>query len=317
MTERYGLLPEALQGAPKEFDEWSRLQLLGDQNATTPNFPLFHYTDEAGIRGILSSSKLWCFSHLHQTDRAEFAYSLDIAREVIQELSRSDDRVTHFFALCLLDLLNNNSFTETFEFYLFSLSQHRDDPHQWDEFGRSGSGFCLGLSPRLFQPDENELKPLANENLFVGKVIYGEEAIRSRHNHVFAKAAEITSRFANNNRELVQQVKPSTYLSAMAKEVIASQLVWNCLTGKKLKYQDEREIRFLIMNLLDRFDGLRKSYDEKAYIEALVPLRVPGNVTEIIIGANAPENAEAQINAFLSEQGYSGIPVSRSRVRAA
>jgi len=315
MTERFELLPEALQGAPKELDEWSRLQLLADQNATTPNFPLFHYTNEAGIRGILSSSKLWCFSHLHQTDRTEFAYSLDIAKEVIQEISRSDDRVTHFFALCLLDLINNNSFTETFEFYLFSLSLHRDDPRQWAEFGRRSSGFCLGFSPTLFQPDEHELKPMANENLFVGKVIYGEEAIRARHSHVFAKAAEITSRFANNNRELVQQVKPSAYLSAMAKEVIASQLVWNCLTGKKLKYQDEREIRFLIMNIRARFDGLRKSFGEKTYIEAPMPLKLPGSVTEIIVGANAPADAEAQINAFLSEHGYSGVPVSRSRVR--
>jgi hypothetical protein len=310
--DRFGLLPPGLQAASKELDTWSQAQLLADQEASTPQVPLYHYTDESGIKGILATERIWCFSHLHQTDRAEFTYSLDIAREVIQEVSRSDDRVTHYFALCLEDLLSNNSFTDTFEFYLFSLSRHRDDPRQWEEFGRNGTGYSIGFSATLFAPTELQLKEFANENLFVGKVIYGDDAIRKRHMRVISKAAEITSHFANRNEKLVRQVKPSTFLSAMAKEVIASQLIWNCLTGKKKRYENEQEVRFLIMNLIERFDGLRKTHSGKSYVEAPLPLRSAESVAEIIVGAQAPSDAEDRIAAYLRIQGYPTIPISRS-----
>ena len=57
-------LPPALMAAPREFDAWSKQQLLVEQDESTPVEPLYHYTGEASLRGILSSQKLWCFSHL-------------------------------------------------------------------------------------------------------------------------------------------------------------------------------------------------------------------------------------------------------------
>lgn len=310
--DRFGLLPPELQAAPTEFQAWSQAQLLADQDASTPEAPLYHYTDESGLKGILATEQIWCFSHLNQTDQTELSYSLDIAREVIQEVGRSDDGVTHYFALCLDDLLRHNSFSDTFEFYLFSLSRHRDDARQWEEFGRNGTGYSIGFAPALFAPTEMRLKEFANENLFVGRVLYGEDAIRDRHLRAIRKAAEITSRFANRNKDLVQQVKPSTFLSTMAKEMIASQLIWNCLTGKHKKYENEQEVRFVIMNVRERFDGLRKSRAGKNYIEAPLPLRSNGNIAEIIVGNRAPSDAEKIVREYLSSQRYSLSRVTRS-----
>jgi len=101
----------------------------------------------------------------------------------------------------------------------------------------------------------------------------------------------------------------------MAKEVIASQMVWNCLTAKSIGYENEREVRYIIMNAPGKFDGLRKPLDGKFYIEANVPLKTAGNIKEILIGPLARADTEAMIAALLKEFGYpDGIPIRRSAV---
>jgi hypothetical protein len=189
-------LPSELAAAGREFVAWSQEQLLAEQDESTPKEPLYHYTGEAALKGILSNERIWCFSHLHQRDRTEFEYSLAIARRIIEEVGRSEDFFVHHFCGCLDDLLDNNSFTDTFEFYMFSLSRHQDDPQRWVEYGHEGRGFAIGFAPTLFLPDETELKEQATENLHVGRVIYGDEATEQRHREVIERAAEITSRYA-------------------------------------------------------------------------------------------------------------------------
>jgi hypothetical protein len=132
----------------------------------------------------------------------------------------------------LIDLLDNNSIASTFEFYLFSLSRHADDPQQWREYGQRGHGPAIGFALVLFAPTEMSLKDQANENVHVGRVIYGDAATEARHRLVIETAAAITSRMAWANRALVTSARPSTHFVAMARKVIASQLIWNCLTAK-------------------------------------------------------------------------------------
>jgi hypothetical protein len=305
-------LPPELAAAAGEFVAWSQEQLLAEQDETTPEEPLYHYTGEAALKGILSNERIWCFSHLHQRDQTEFAYSLAIARRIIKEIGRSEDFFTHHFCGCLDDLLQNNSLTDTFEFYMFSLSRHSDDACQWMEYGHAGRGFSIGFAPALFLPDETDLKEQANENLHVGRVIYGDEATARRHRRVIERATEITSRYANAHPDAVRRVRPVPYLRSIVDEVIASQLIWNCLTAKSLCYADEREVRYVLLNLRGKFDPHRKLFDGKAYIEVKLPLRQPGSLVEILLGPCALEGAEEKLAEFLEAHGYPAIPMRRS-----
>jgi Protein of unknown function (DUF2971) len=308
-------LPPELLAAPLEFDSWSRAQLLVEQSESTPTEPLYHYTGEEALKGILRTERLWCFSHLHQSDRTEFEYSFAIARRVIKEVGQSRDGVTHHFCVCLDDLLENNSFSETFEFYLFSVSRHRDDRQQWENYGQHGRGFAIGFAPALFQATQIELKEQANENILVGRVIYGDAATEERHRRVIERAAEITSRIARANQSVVHHVRPSVYLDTVAKEVIASQLIWNCLTAKHISYANEREVRYVIMNVREKFDVHRKFHNGKHYVEAPLQLKTEGGIMEILVGPLAPAGAEEMIGEFLKAHGYGyDVPIRRSAV---
>jgi hypothetical protein len=57
-----------------------------------------------------------------------------------------------------------------------------------------------------------------NDNLHVGRVIYGDVATEARHRLVIERAAEIASRYANENLDAIKRVRPVPYLAAMSKE---------------------------------------------------------------------------------------------------
>ncbi len=310
---RYDYLPEPLREAPRAFNIWSKKQLLAEQNASTPDHPLYHYTGEQALKGILANEKLWCFGHQYQKDVQEFQYSLNIARRVIKEVGESDDPPTRGFCACLLDMLDNNSFTGTFEFYLFSVSRHADDPQQWREYGDAGRGFAIGFAPKLFAPTQDFLNEQANENLYVNRVLYGDTHTTARHRCVVSEAARIASRVAWANRSMPDTVKPGDYFSVMSREVIASQLIWNCLTAKHENFSNEREVRYIIMDIISKFEPHRKHFNGRAYVETPLHLKTAGNVLEILVGSRAPDGAEAMVKTFLKSNGYpEATPVRRS-----
>jgi hypothetical protein len=284
-------LPPALLEAPRRYTTCARRQLLKEQVASTPISPLYHCTRDVSFRGIISGETFWCFSHEQQTDPNEFEYSLRVARETILEVGRSDDPIVQHFCACLDDLLETNDLSGPFQFYLTSFSRHRDHGPQWKLYGDNGRGFAVGLGPSLFQADIDTLFPEANRNLHVGRVVYGDAATRRRHHSVIAKAAKITSLVGRANGGLVRVAGPARYLVTMAREVLAQQLVWNCLTAKEEKFSDEREVRGVIMNVKANFDSHRKDFAGRSYVEHKLDLKRAGAIAEILVGPLAASNA--------------------------
>lgn len=284
-------LPQELLAAPRAFIEWSRTELLREQAASTPTEPLYHYTDEAALRGILKKQAFWCFSHTQQKDPAEFEYALRVAMEALRRQSASDDFFKHHFAECVIDMLQVNKLSGPFEFYLFSVSRHRDHGPQWAAYGHVGTGYAIGLSPALFQPDKDDLYDEANKNLHIGRVVYGDEATARRHDRSVQSAADITSRVGSNHSRLVRDTGIATYLRVMAHELLASQMIWNCLTAKAAQFEDEREVRGIVMNVRAKFDPWRLNRAGRNYIEHTLPLKQPGSITEILVGPHAAPDA--------------------------
>jgi hypothetical protein len=200
-----------------------------------------------------------------------------------------------------------------FEFYLFSLNRHRDDHKQWEEYGDAARGFAIGFAPALFQADRDELNEQANENVHAGRVIYGDAATEIRHRRAVERAAGIVCRVGCANLDAIRRVGPAAYLRGVALEVIASQLIWNCLTAKSVKYENEREVRYVIMNVRGKFDTHRKSFRGKHYVETPLSLKERGNIVEILVGPLAPTKAEATVAGILKKNNYpAGIPIRRS-----
>jgi hypothetical protein len=308
-------LPEPLKAAFAEFEAWVQGELLADQARSIPQSPLYHYTDQTALHGVLEKQQLWCFLHIDQSDPAEVRYSMEIARHVIREEASRGSPPVESLLTGLDGLLRSNPLGETFDFYFFSLSSHRDDPGQWEEYGRKGTGFAIGFAPTLFRPDQTELLPRATENMFVSRVIYGRDATRTRHRRGVRKMAEIVGRIAHTHRELVRGQNLQTWFDAMNKLFIADLLIWNCLTAKADRYRHEQETRYIILGVRDIFNDWRRSLGKRSYVETPLPLTVQGNLIEVLVGPLAVAGAEEDARDFLRSHGYSdSIPVTRSSV---
>jgi hypothetical protein len=303
-------LPPPLLRGPQLFNAWSQKRLLNvEQRAATPSSPLYHYTGEAALCGILQHQRPWFFSHKHQSDPYEFEYALRLARSQLQQGMKRRDYFERSLCGCLEDMLQQKGLASPFDFYLFSLSRHRDDLGQWDAYGDAKRGFAIGFGTPLFQPVQSTLNERANENLHLGRVIYGDDQTLARHRHVIDKACEIASRVGHKNRDWLRIFRPYPFIHAMAQEVLASQLIWNCLTAKEGKYEPEQEVRGIIMGGSDRFDQYRNTFvdpqrGDRYYIEHPLDLKMDGHIAEILVGPLAPPDAEAMVRALLQREGY-------------
>jgi hypothetical protein len=65
-------LPPVFSAAVEEFANWSRRQLLTEEAASKITEPLYHYTDAAGLCGIVKSQKIWFTSYLHLMTQASY-----------------------------------------------------------------------------------------------------------------------------------------------------------------------------------------------------------------------------------------------------
>ncbi len=290
-------------------------QLLADQARSTPTQPLYHYTDQAALRGILERQEIWCFSHNEQSDKEEVCFSWEILRSVIQEEADKAVGDVRLMLLGLDDMLVKYPLKDSFEFYFFSLSSHHDDAGQWSTYGQEGRGFSIGLSPALFQPDRPEIAQKASENVFVSRVIYGTEPTRARHRRGVQKLAGIARSVIATHRMLVYGRNRQSLLDGLNKSFISSQIIWNCLTAKKESFKHEEETRYILLGTHKAFDEIRKVFSSRTYVDTRLPLTCVGNIAEILIGKHAPAHAEQTVRELLMANGYcEGIPIIRSTV---
>ena len=78
-------LPPQLDTRVQTFTQWWRETELELDVANCVRTPLFHYTDMAGLLGILRTETIWFTSIFHLNDPSELAYGIDIALGILEE----------------------------------------------------------------------------------------------------------------------------------------------------------------------------------------------------------------------------------------
>ncbi|MEH3038114.1 MAG: DUF2971 domain-containing protein [Sphingomonas adhaesiva] len=117
---------------------------------------VFHYTDAAGLHGMLSQHSIWLTDHRFLNDKTEAAYTKTLVRSILDKLD-SDDAITRAFLKRMRILSEIRSNDDSF---VFSLSEASDDLSQWRGYARDGQGFTLGFDANVLhtvgRPDDAE-----------------------------------------------------------------------------------------------------------------------------------------------------------------
>jgi len=218
-------------------------QRMAEANgANQPKQSLFHYTCTPSLMGIVTSEQFWLTSIFHMDDTEELKFGFNVSRSLLQEAMASKVGLTRAFCQVLLKAFDAQRIKELIAFYSISFGL-RDDTQQWNRYAAEGRGVALGLKPKFFSPVpfEDPDNPKPEEELFYGKVSYGEAEARARHSVVINGAFDLIDR-AQTAGWLRTEEEGDTFCQHLA-ATMYTEILWNCVTTKDSCWSHQNETR--------------------------------------------------------------------------
>jgi hypothetical protein len=108
----------------------------------TKNDSLFHYTNAAGLLGILQTHRLWATNLRYLNDLSEMDYSTPLIQAAVADRFDSDTAEQFIQGL--------QNFDEHTGHYVVCFSDGGDVLSQWRHYAESG-GYAIGLNYQKFQ----------------------------------------------------------------------------------------------------------------------------------------------------------------------
>lgn len=198
-----------------------------------PERPLYHYTNYAGLLGILESKCLWLTEHKYLNDPSEIEHGKKI---ILNSLTR---RYQNYHNLIIYLTYNLNLVKEkSYKTYITSFCEEPDYLPAWRYYGDNGAGFSIGFKKEYFYPSQNTVEP--RDATFLLKVEYDESVYSDTIDNILS-TADVT--FTNWFKiEDPSQIRP--YISALF-----SSLFTTLPEVKNIDYQDEKEWRSCMIRL--------------------------------------------------------------------
>jgi hypothetical protein len=284
------VLPSTSKNAIDKLRQWSEQQISG------PSRRLYHYTNAAGLIGIIKSQEIWFTEYRHLNDPTELTYGIKIAKQVLATAG-ANGAIARKFCAVTTGLLEPEYMT-CFDAFVSSFSRKKDDLGLWRAYADDGCGFALGLTPHCIDTIKPDPKHKYFGNIFRGAVVYGERELRGLHAKAIKKAISLISAVAGVLAGSTRDV----FLQEMAYQLMAS-IFWNCLTSKHEGYKDENEVRMIIFgktkSLADHVETRSQSNNMVPFMRTKVMVQKRGNIAEIVVGPSAPNRAEDALKAAL------------------
>jgi hypothetical protein len=131
--------------------------ILNDVLSRKPDKPLYHYTTQKGLLGIVESRQIWATHTQYLNDRREYLHAVDLVREEIKrlldEVVASDPPRPHYSARgdALARMRSALSMSpQSINVCVCSFSEERDSLSQWRAYG-GPSGFAVGFSSQVLR----------------------------------------------------------------------------------------------------------------------------------------------------------------------
>jgi hypothetical protein len=144
--------------------------ILNDALSRKPETPLYHYTTQTGLLGIINNRQVWATHTQYLNDRREFLHAVDLVRvEIRRLLDEKDARpgeasTTRTEALERM-LAGVSLSPENINVCVCSFSEDSDSLSQWRAYG-GPSGFVIGFSAEVLGT------AVEKQNFFLARCIY-------------------------------------------------------------------------------------------------------------------------------------------------
>lgn len=283
---------------PKK-DIQERLETIDIDTNKTPS-ELIHYTDSAGLLGIINSSSLWASHAQYLNDESEISYSHDLIEDIKNSIlakypGNNTDELHTNKIFKLRDFAMRLSYKSMApkpqnDVYLTSFCETEDVLSQWRSYSNIGNGYAIGFKTK-------KLKKL-NAKFKLRKVIYSRE----KQLQLLKKVIEI---YINSFIERMndEQAFEDEMASAYVKDLEIRLLEYSTYF-KHPSFKEEKEWRMVfIQDQEHSSDEVNFRSSDRGIIPYLVLKNVNGNlesqihnlpISKIVIGPTVPSQNQAK-----------------------
>jgi Protein of unknown function (DUF2971) len=142
------LIPRNMAEAIRQYERDATKVLQGFVNTVEAKKPppvLYHYTNDAGLAGIIESGKLWFSDIFALNDPSELRHGLSIAIETLKSRAVADRPEIETFASQFQRFDLDAGIEASGHFFICCFSGDGDDIGQWRAYADNGQGFALGF----------------------------------------------------------------------------------------------------------------------------------------------------------------------------
>ncbi|MEJ1966259.1 MAG: hypothetical protein WDO56_33795 [Gammaproteobacteria bacterium] len=285
-------IADSLSAAVNEYMQWWDTRQHAAGNAERVVYPLYHYTDGTGLAGIIGNQEFWLTSIFQLNDTGELDFGVRFAMRELTRQAERGDPVLKYMIDRMKEVLDGEIHKE-FDFFVGSLTRRGNNLGQWGFYGDDGKGFALGVTPATIH----------GVDALVAEVAYGRGTATARQGEAIEKAVAIVN--ANLKHIYADPKLGSDFLKGLSVQLAIS-ILWNSITIKDSAYRPEAEVRLIVprraRNLADVRIRLRGT-EKIRYIGLTVPFRDRKNFRRLVMGPDAPPDAENAVAGFLTAHG--------------
>ena len=212
---------------------------LRSVDSTPPPAIIYHYTDDAGLKGILETGKVRLSNIFSLNDPSELSHGFSIFVETLKTSAAPGPPEAKLFANSM-DRFRGR-IRDTAQYFSCSFSASGDDLGQWRAYADNGRGYALGFDAALLESsfEKQSQGPIPNTASF--PITYEDAKLAAIHSDLVSRMFNLIS--LPRGRKLSDAVV-NAYMGELT-VMLALHAMHACLFFKHPGYRNEQEYRFL------------------------------------------------------------------------
>jgi hypothetical protein len=255
---------------------------------------IYHYTNDAGLKGIIENGSLWFSDIFDQNDPPELRHGLSMAIDILKARETPARPEIKIFASQFERFNLDDGIKQAAHFFICSFSADSDDLGQWRAYADNGRGYALGFDTAELEAGfcwTKRGRPIAQHSTF--HVTYSDREL-----------SELQTKLTNLIDPLISLPRRIRFTSDALRKYMGNLLVlhsMNVIRGimffKHEAYRPEAEYRFQQLFRYDRpapdVKYRHRSYSLVRYREFDWRKLARGSLKRIVIGP-AADGAKAE-----------------------
>lgn len=310
-------IPKDMAEALSKFDQSAEqivASFLNGLESREPPEIIYHYTNDAGLRGILETGQLWLSDIFNLNDPSELSHGFSHAVNILGSMAEKGPPESQVFAKHFA-AFHEGGMRGTAHYFVCSFSGNGDDLGQWRAYADNGRGYALGFDARelegVFTTENGD--PISANSTF--HITYDDATLSEIHRQLVEGMFSLISLPRGRGLE-------SGVINSYMKELSVSlslHALRAALFFKHEAYKNESEFRFLQIHRADvpppEVERRYRSYELVKYREFDWRQLKPSVLKKIVVGPAAdPVKATRFAEDCLAAFHGNGIEITCSPI---